>query len=76
MPFFALFSLLQGSDCAASSFCVPKEDSVPGCKKTDPKCNEKLKILAVPVDVSTPCSKGKLCFTQAFLEKVLKPLFL
>uniref|UniRef100_A0A8C9MY83 ATPase family AAA domain-containing protein 2 n=1 Tax=Serinus canaria TaxID=9135 RepID=A0A8C9MY83_SERCA len=57
--------------CASSYFCVmPKEDSAPGCKKTDPKCNEKLKILPVPVDVSTPCSKGKLCFTQAFLEKV------
>ncbi|NXX68973.1 ATAD2 protein, partial [Spizella passerina] len=67
----------RGSDCASSSFCeMPKEDSVPGCKKTDPKCNEKLKILAVPVDVSTPRPKGKLCFTQTFLEKVLKLLFL
>uniref|UniRef100_A0A8D2N8J6 ATPase family AAA domain-containing protein 2 n=1 Tax=Zonotrichia albicollis TaxID=44394 RepID=A0A8D2N8J6_ZONAL len=45
------------SDCASSSFCEMPEDSVPGCKKTDPKCNEKLKILAVPVDVSTPCPK-------------------
>lgn len=75
--FFALSSLLQGSDCASSYFCVmPKEDSVPGCKKTDPKCNEKLKMPAGPVDASTPCSKGKLCFTQTFLEKVLKSLFL
>ncbi|XP_053799661.1 ATPase family AAA domain-containing protein 2 [Vidua macroura] len=50
----------RGSDCASSYFCVmPKEDSVPGCKKTDPKCNEKLKMLARPVDVSTPCSKDK-----------------
>ncbi|XP_041263471.1 ATPase family AAA domain-containing protein 2 isoform X2 [Onychostruthus taczanowskii] len=50
----------RGSDCASSYCCVmPEEDSVPGCKKTDPKCNEKLKILAVPVDVSTPCSKDK-----------------
>uniref|UniRef100_A0A8U7M3A0 ATPase family AAA domain-containing protein 2 n=1 Tax=Corvus moneduloides TaxID=1196302 RepID=A0A8U7M3A0_CORMO len=63
----------RGSDCASSYFCVlPKEDSVPGCTKTDPKCNENLKMPAGPVDASTPCSKGKLCFTQTFLEKVLK----
>lgn len=63
-PFFALSSLLQGSDCASSYLCeIPEEDSVPGCTKTDPKCNEKLKMLPRPVDVSTPCSKGKLCFT-------------
>uniref|UniRef100_A0A803VGP3 ATPase family AAA domain-containing protein 2 n=1 Tax=Ficedula albicollis TaxID=59894 RepID=A0A803VGP3_FICAL len=51
----------RGSDCASSHFCVmPKEDCVPGCKKTDPKCNEKLKMPGRPVDVSTPYSKGKL----------------
>uniref|UniRef100_A0A8C5TPQ0 ATPase family AAA domain-containing protein 2 n=1 Tax=Malurus cyaneus samueli TaxID=2593467 RepID=A0A8C5TPQ0_9PASS len=72
--FVALSSLLQGSDCSTSCYCpMPKENSVPGCKKTDPKCNEKLP--AGPVDASTPCSKGKLCFTQTFLEKVLKSLF-
>ncbi|KAM4793754.1 ATPase family AAA domain-containing protein 2 isoform 3-T3 [Cyanocitta cristata] len=49
----------RGSDCASSYFCVmPKEDSVPGCKKTDPKCNENLKMPAGPVDASTPCSKA------------------
>uniref|UniRef100_A0A803VW78 ATPase family AAA domain-containing protein 2 n=1 Tax=Ficedula albicollis TaxID=59894 RepID=A0A803VW78_FICAL len=48
----------RGSDCASSHFCVmPKEDCVPGCKKTDPKCNEKLKMPGRPVDVSTPYSK-------------------
>ncbi|XP_062347452.1 ATPase family AAA domain-containing protein 2 [Cinclus cinclus] len=46
--------------CASSHFCVmPKEDYVPGCKKTDPKCNEKLKMPGRPVDVSTPYSKDK-----------------
>uniref|UniRef100_A0A803VAA1 ATPase family AAA domain-containing protein 2 n=1 Tax=Ficedula albicollis TaxID=59894 RepID=A0A803VAA1_FICAL len=60
----------RGSDCASSHFCVmPKEDCVPGCKKTDPKCNEKLKMPGRPVDVSTPYSKGKLYFTQTFLER-------
>ncbi|KAM7071878.1 ATPase family AAA domain-containing protein 2 isoform 1-T1 [Acridotheres tristis] len=50
----------RGSDCASSHICeMPKEDCVPGCKKTDPKCNEKLKMLGRPVDVSTPCSKDK-----------------
>ncbi|XP_027501421.1 ATPase family AAA domain-containing protein 2 [Corapipo altera] len=50
----------RGSDCASSYFCVmPKEDSVSVCKKTDPKCNEKSKMPAVPVDASTPCSKDK-----------------
>uniref|UniRef100_A0A8C5TSN4 ATPase family AAA domain-containing protein 2 n=1 Tax=Malurus cyaneus samueli TaxID=2593467 RepID=A0A8C5TSN4_9PASS len=51
--FVALSSLLQGSDCSTSCYCpMPKENSVPGCKKTDPKCNEKLP--AGPVDASTP----------------------
>lgn len=58
--FFALSSLLQGSDCASSHvWATPKEDCVPG-KKTDPKCNEKLKMPGRPVDVSTPCTTGKL----------------
>ncbi|NXW60623.1 ATAD2 protein, partial [Eurystomus gularis] len=38
---------------------MPKQSSVPGCKKTDLKCNEKTKMPAAPVDSSTPCSKGK-----------------
>ncbi|NXK06734.1 ATAD2 protein, partial [Herpetotheres cachinnans] len=38
---------------------MPKQNSVPGCKKTDPKCTEKTKIPAAPVDSSTPCSNGK-----------------
>uniref|UniRef100_A0A8C0B1C9 ATPase family AAA domain-containing protein 2 n=1 Tax=Buteo japonicus TaxID=224669 RepID=A0A8C0B1C9_9AVES len=40
---------------APSSYHVmPKQNSVPGCKKTDPKCNEKMKMPAEPVDSSTP----------------------
>ena len=76
--FFALCSLLQGcssSKYAPSYYCVmPKQNSVPGCKKTDPKCNEKTKMPAAPVDSSTPRSNGKLHFIQTFLEKVLKSL--
>ncbi|XP_058687202.1 ATPase family AAA domain-containing protein 2 isoform X1 [Poecile atricapillus] len=50
----------RGSDCASSYFCLmPREDSVLGCKKTDPKCNEKLRMPAGPVDSSTPWSKEK-----------------
>lgn len=45
---------------------MPKKASAPGCKKTDPKCNEKLQMPAGPLDASTPWSKGKLCFTQTF----------
>ncbi|XP_027757727.1 ATPase family AAA domain-containing protein 2-like isoform X1 [Empidonax traillii] len=30
-----------------------------GCKKTVPKCNEKMEMPAVPVDASTPCSNEK-----------------
>ncbi|XP_027494751.1 ATPase family AAA domain-containing protein 2-like isoform X1 [Corapipo altera] len=30
-----------------------------GCKKTVPKCNEKITMPAVPVDASTPCSNDK-----------------
>ncbi|XP_069636094.1 ATPase family AAA domain-containing protein 2 [Haliaeetus albicilla] len=45
------------SKYAPSSYHVmPKQNSVPGCKKTDPKCNEKMKMPAAPVDSSTPCS--------------------
>lgn len=76
--FFALCSLLQGcgsSKCAPSSYHVmPKQNSVPGCKKTDPKCNEKMKMPEAPVDSSTPRSNGKLHFIQTFLEKMLKSM--
>ncbi|XP_071659923.1 ATPase family AAA domain-containing protein 2-like isoform X1 [Patagioenas fasciata] len=46
--------------CSSSKYApsyyhvMPKESSVPACKKTDPKCNEKMKVPAVPVDCSTP----------------------
>ncbi|NXX07663.1 ATAD2 protein, partial [Larus smithsonianus] len=53
---------------------MPKENSVPGCKKTDSKCNEKMKMPTVPVDSSTPRCNGKLHFIQSFLEKVLRLL--
>ncbi|NXQ85184.1 ATAD2 protein, partial [Nyctibius grandis] len=53
---------------------TPKQNSVPGCKNTDPKCDEKTKMPAAPVDSSTPRSNGKLHFIQTFLEKVLKSM--
>uniref|UniRef100_A0A8C4ULJ4 ATPase family AAA domain-containing protein 2 n=1 Tax=Falco tinnunculus TaxID=100819 RepID=A0A8C4ULJ4_FALTI len=34
---------------------MPKQNSLPECKKTDPKCTEKMKIPAAPVYSSTPC---------------------
>lgn len=74
--FFAICSLLQG--CSSSKYApsyyrvMPKQNSVPGCTKTDPKCNEKMKIAAAPVDASTPRSNSKLHFIQTSLEKVLK----
>ncbi|NWX67459.1 ATAD2 protein, partial [Alca torda] len=46
--------------CSSSKYApsyyhvMPKENSVPGCKKTDSKCSEKMKMPAVPVDSSTP----------------------
>ncbi|PKK33905.1 ATPase family, AAA domain containing 2 [Columba livia] len=46
--------------CSSSKYApsyyhvMPKENSVPACKKTEPKCNEKVKVPAVPVDCSTP----------------------
>uniref|UniRef100_A0A8C3JSZ0 Bromo domain-containing protein n=1 Tax=Calidris pygmaea TaxID=425635 RepID=A0A8C3JSZ0_9CHAR len=46
--------------CSSSKYApsyyhvMPKQNSVPGCKKTDSKCNEKSKMPAVPVDASTP----------------------
>ncbi|NXJ93769.1 ATAD2 protein, partial [Corythaixoides concolor] len=51
--------------CSSSKYApsyyhvMPKQNSVPACKKTDPKCNEKTKMPAAPVDSSTPRSKGK-----------------
>ncbi|NXF46186.1 ATAD2 protein, partial [Oceanites oceanicus] len=51
--------------CSSSKYApsyyrvMPKQNSVPGCKKTDPKCNEKTKMPAAPVDCSTPCPNGK-----------------
>lgn len=53
---------------------MPKENSVPACKKTEPKCNEKVKVPAVPVDCSTPRLNGKLHFIYTFSEKVLRSL--
>ncbi|NXT42576.1 ATAD2 protein, partial [Pelecanoides urinatrix] len=51
----------SSSKYAPSYYCVmPKQNSVPGCKKTDPKCNEKTKMPAAPVDCSTPRPNGKL----------------
>ncbi|NWX04665.1 ATAD2 protein, partial [Caloenas nicobarica] len=50
--------------CSSSKYApsyyhvMPKENSVPACKKTDPKCNEKMKMPAAPVDCSTPRSNG------------------
>ncbi|XP_075271719.1 ATPase family AAA domain-containing protein 2 [Opisthocomus hoazin] len=41
---------------------MPKQNSVPECTKTDPKCKEKMKITkmpAAPVDSSTPRANGK-----------------
>ncbi|XP_035747464.1 ATPase family AAA domain-containing protein 2 isoform X2 [Egretta garzetta] len=48
--------------CSSSKYApsyyhvMPKQNSVPGCKKTDPMSNEKKKMPAAPVDSSTPCS--------------------
>ncbi|XP_032855550.2 ATPase family AAA domain-containing protein 2 isoform X2 [Tyto alba] len=48
--------------CSSSKYApsyyhvMPKQNSVPGCKKTDPKCNEKVKMPAAPIGSSTPCS--------------------
>ncbi|XP_068014709.1 ATPase family AAA domain-containing protein 2 isoform X2 [Melanerpes formicivorus] len=47
--------------CSSSKYApsyyhvMPKKNSVPGCKKTDPKCNENVKVPAAPLDASTPC---------------------
>ncbi|XP_009879302.1 PREDICTED: ATPase family AAA domain-containing protein 2 [Charadrius vociferus] len=46
--------------CSSSKYApsyyhvMPKQNSFPGCKKTDSKCNEKTKMPAAPVDSSTP----------------------
>ncbi|KAM6411398.1 ATPase family AAA domain-containing protein 2 isoform 2-T2 [Pluvialis apricaria] len=46
--------------CSSSKYApsyyhvMPKQNSLPGCKKTDSKCNEKTKMPAAPVDSSTP----------------------
>ncbi|NXW14840.1 ATAD2 protein, partial [Circaetus pectoralis] len=51
--------------CSSSKYApsyyhvMPKQNSVPECKKTDPKGNEKMKMPAAPVDSSTPRSNGK-----------------
>ncbi|XP_009469346.1 PREDICTED: ATPase family AAA domain-containing protein 2 [Nipponia nippon] len=48
--------------CSSSKYApsyyhvMPKQNSVPGCKEKDPKCNEKTKMPAAPVDSSTPRS--------------------
>ncbi|XP_009694253.1 PREDICTED: ATPase family AAA domain-containing protein 2-like, partial [Cariama cristata] len=45
--------------CSSSNYHVtPKQNSVPGCKKTEPKGNEKLKMPAAPVGSSTPRSNA------------------
>ncbi|KAM6349581.1 ATPase family AAA domain-containing protein 2-like [Podargus strigoides] len=50
----------NSSKCAPSYYhVIPKRNSVPGCEKMDPKCNEKTKMPAAPVDSSTPCLHGK-----------------
>ncbi|XP_074941847.1 ATPase family AAA domain-containing protein 2 isoform X1 [Phalacrocorax aristotelis] len=55
----------ENRGCTSSKYApsyyhvMPKQNSVPGCKKTDPKSDEKLKIPAVPVDASTPCCNDK-----------------
>uniref|UniRef100_A0A8D0KQT6 Bromo domain-containing protein n=1 Tax=Strix occidentalis caurina TaxID=311401 RepID=A0A8D0KQT6_STROC len=43
------------------SYCcaMPKENSVPGCKETEPKCNEKMKMPPAPVNSSTPHPKER-----------------
>ncbi|NXX46800.1 ATAD2 protein, partial [Tricholaema leucomelas] len=47
--------------CSSSKYApsyyhvMSKNNAVPGCKKTDPKCNENTKMPAAPVDASTPC---------------------
>ncbi|KAM6126050.1 ATPase family AAA domain-containing protein 2 isoform 2-T2 [Pterocles gutturalis] len=50
--------------CSSSKYApsyyhvMPQQNSVSGFKKTDPKCNEKIKMPAAPVDSSTPRSNG------------------
>uniref|UniRef100_A0A8C0IDF5 ATPase family AAA domain containing 2 n=1 Tax=Bubo bubo TaxID=30461 RepID=A0A8C0IDF5_BUBBB len=55
------------------SYCcaMPKENSVPGCKETEPKCNEKMKMPPAPVNSSTPRPKGKLHFIQTSWRRYL-----
>ncbi|XP_074743521.1 ATPase family AAA domain-containing protein 2 [Strix uralensis] len=49
----------SSSKCVPSYCCaMPKENSVPGCKETEPKCNEKMKMPPAPVNSSTPRPKG------------------
>ncbi|NWW48560.1 ATAD2 protein, partial [Pedionomus torquatus] len=53
--------------CSSSKYApsyyhvMPKQNSGPGCKKTDSKGNEKTKMPEVPVDASTPRHNGKKC---------------
>uniref|UniRef100_A0A8C3PYW7 ATPase family AAA domain-containing protein 2 n=1 Tax=Chrysolophus pictus TaxID=9089 RepID=A0A8C3PYW7_CHRPC len=48
--------------CSSSKYApdfytvMPKENSAPGCKKTDAKCSEKTKVTVTPVGASTPLS--------------------
>lgn len=61
--FFVVCFPLQG--CSSSKYApsyyhvMSKNSPVPGCKKTNPKCNENTKMPAAPVDASTPCCQGK-----------------
>jgi len=77
--FCAICSFLQG--CTSSKYApsyyhvMPKQNSVPECTKTDPKCKEKMKITkmpAAPVDSSTPRANGKLHFYSDFLGEGAK----
>ncbi|NXE16373.1 ATAD2 protein, partial [Lophotis ruficrista] len=68
----------RGMCCSSSKYApsyyhvMPKQNCVPECKETDPKCHEKMKISAAPVDSSTPRSNGKFHFILTSLEKVQK----
>lgn len=83
--FFAFCSLSQG--CSSSEYApdfytvMAKENSAPGCKKTDAECSDKTKMTVTPVDASTPVSKGKLQFIQTFwvnlpMSLILSPVLL
>ncbi|NXP45016.1 ATAD2 protein, partial [Heliornis fulica] len=57
----------------APAYCcvMPEQNSVPECKKTEPKQTGKIKMPAAPVCSSTPRPNGKLHFTHTVLKKLL-----